>query len=147
MSPTNQAAKLWRIAMAQMAALNALAVDRRKWAMLPDWRRRERRIVAEARLNHHFNEIERILAQRSTPDTHRRPHHGRQQSRPTERLPVAGVLRWEGIGWGVYVDHGNGCFDHYPVGPSREDAEAEAERAQAESQRLAACAAIRPVKK
>jgi len=71
MSPMEQAATLWRIAMAQMAALNALAADSRKWAMLPDWRRRERRALAEARLNNYFNEIERIVAQRSTPDTQR----------------------------------------------------------------------------
>jgi len=86
MSPMNQAALFWRIAMAQMAALNALAADRRKWAMLPDWRRRERRALAEARLNHYFNEIERIIAPRSTPDTHRRPQH-RRQSTPTRQIP------------------------------------------------------------
>src|SRR5579864_7655665 len=66
-----QAVRLWRIAMAQMAALNALAADRRKWAMLPDWRRLERRALAEAQLNNYFNEIDRIIAQRSTPDTQR----------------------------------------------------------------------------
>lgn len=65
----------------------------------------------------------------------------------TERLPVAGVMRWEGIGWGVYVDHGNGRHDHYPVGPSREAAEVEAERAQAESRARQRRAAIRLLKK
>jgi hypothetical protein len=59
-----RAAIFWRIAMAQMAALNALAADRRKWAMLPDWRQRERRALAQAPLNDYFNEIERIIAHR-----------------------------------------------------------------------------------
>lgn len=63
-----------------------------------------------------------------------------------ERLPVAGVIRWEGIGWGIYVDHGNGRYDHYPVGQSREVAEAEAERAQVESRARQRRAAIRLMK-
>lgn len=84
----NHAAMFWRIAMAHMAALNGLAADRHKWATLPDWRRRERRALAEARLNHYFNEIERIIAQRSTPDTHWPTTSDiRQQSRPTRQAP------------------------------------------------------------
>jgi len=38
------------------------------------------------------------------------------------------VVRWEGFGWGVAFDHSDGKHDAYPVGPSREQAEAEALR-------------------
>lgn len=36
------------------------------------------------------------------------------------------VIRWEGIGWGVDIDRGNGKHDAYPVG-TQEAAEAEAQ--------------------
>lgn len=39
------------------------------------------------------------------------------------------VVRWEGFGWGVAFNRGNGKHDAYPVG-SREEAETEAERLQ-----------------
>jgi len=38
------------------------------------------------------------------------------------------VVRWEGFGWGVAFDHSDGKHNAYPVGPSREQAEAEALR-------------------
>jgi hypothetical protein len=46
--------------------------------------------------------------------------------RPDKQLTVR-VLPWEGVGWGVDIDHGNGKHDAYPVG-GQEAAEAEAQR-------------------
>ena len=45
----------------------------------------------------------------------------------TKRPASVRVLPWEGIGWGIDIDHGDGKHDAYPVGP-REAAEAEAQR-------------------
>lgn len=80
-TPMSRAAIFWRIAMAQMAALNALAADHRKWAMLPDWRRRERRALAEAGLNNYFNEIERIIAEGRRPARSGQPYDSWTQRR------------------------------------------------------------------
>lgn len=66
--------------------------------------------------------------------------------RLTEGPPIVRVIRWEGIGWGVHVDHGSGRIDLYPVGPSREAAEAEARRAQSESRARRRRASFRLIK-
>lgn len=66
--------------------------------------------------------------------------------RLTEQPAIARVIGWEGVGWGVFVDHGNGQRDCYPVGASREAAEAEARRAQSESRARQRRAALQIVK-
>ena len=45
------------------------------------------------------------------------------RTRPT----TAQVVRWEGFGWGIAFEHGDGKHDAYPVG-SLEAARAEARR-------------------
>jgi hypothetical protein len=45
----------------------------------------------------------------------------------TKRPASVRVIRWDGIGWGVDIDHGDGKHDAYPVG-AQEAAEAEAQR-------------------
>ena len=51
---------------------------------------------------------------------------GRKQR--DKQTATARVVRWEGVGWGVTFTHADGTHDAYPVGSSREAAEAEARR-------------------
>lgn len=51
----------------------------------------------------------------------------RRHKQSTKRGRTVSVIAWEGFGWGIDIDHGNGRHKAYPVG-TREAAETEAER-------------------
>lgn len=51
----------------------------------------------------------------------------RRHKQLTKRGRIVQVISWEGFGWGVNIDHGNGRRKAYAVG-SREAAQREAER-------------------
>jgi hypothetical protein len=51
----------------------------------------------------------------------------RRRKKSTKRARTVRVIPWEGLGWGIYIDHGNSRHKAYAVGP-REAAEKEAQR-------------------
>jgi hypothetical protein len=53
--------------------------------------------------------------------------HKRRHKQSTKRTRTVRVIPWEGFGWGIDIDYGNGRHKAYAVG-SREAAEREAQR-------------------
>jgi len=51
----------------------------------------------------------------------------RRHKQSTKRTRTVHVIPWEGFGWGIDIDHGNGRHKAYAVG-SRAAAEKEAQR-------------------
>lgn len=57
----------------------------------------------------------------------RRERRRRRRKRGTKRARTVRVISWEGVGWGIEIDRGNGRHKAYAVG-SREAAEKEVQR-------------------